>query len=401
MKVAYLMHGLGWGGAAGSLLLLLKSLRNYPDVEKHLITTIDKDFSVKEEFKKNVVSYDEYYIRHIYNDQAGGRTDEKELKNITEINLDNFIKKLKKLQIEILHVNSSVLPQVVKQVKEKTEIKVVVHLREMIPKYDNGLVQSYMLETIEHYADIIICISDNEFKQLKCKENAVILTNPFDFEALKLVKSDFRTEHNISKSTILIGMAGNFSYSRGHLFFLKVINKIVEETNINPDELQFIIAGTSFNPWYKVLIKRMLGRKDYGDEYLRYLKKNKLSKFVYTTPYLPHSKYFELLRCLDIFVRPSLAGDPWGRDIIEAMAFSKPIIATGTSDYLVKPNINGQLVNAGDIDELTEAIKGLMKDVRTIEEYGKRSYVIIYDKSNLNNYGSKIYGLYKEILNEK
>ena len=44
----------------------------------------------------------------------------------------------------------------------------------------------------------------------------------------------------------------------------------------------------------------------------------------------------------DILVRPSLSGDPWGRDIIEAMSSSTAIIATGKWIYLLKNRFLGQ-----------------------------------------------------------
>ena len=52
----------------------------------------------------------------------------------------------------------------------------------------------------------------------------------------------------------------------------------------------------------------------------------------------------EVLKMADVLIRLTRRNDPWGRDIIEALAFGKPVIATGTWDGFVKHYQNGFLV---------------------------------------------------------
>ena len=43
----------------------------------------------------------------------------------------------------------------------------------------------------------------------------------------------------------------------------------------------------------------------------------------------------------DILIRPTRENNPWGRDILEAMAFGKTIISVGTYDKFIKNDLMG------------------------------------------------------------
>ncbi len=83
------------------------------------------------------------------------------------------------------------------------------------------------------------------------------------------------------------------------------------------------------------------------------------------------------------------------------MAFSKPIIATGVSDFFVKPNVNGYLIEPNNIEAMKNSLIELINDKEKRESFGNKSYEIVKEKSDITNYGKVIYNLYKEILNEK
>ena len=72
--------------------------------------------------------------------------------------------------------------------------------------------------------------------------------------------------------------------------------------------------------------------------------------------------------------------DPSPKALNEAMNFSNCIIATknvGTSDDLIKNNINGYIINAGDIGALSKIINYLNKDRERIQTMGSKSLKIV------------------------
>jgi len=80
----------------------------------------------------------------------------------------------------------------------------------------------------------------------------------------------------------------------------------------------------------------------------------------------------------DLVVQPSLS-ECWGQVLIEALAFTKPIIMTpvGFAPEVIGNNERGRLIPPGDSDAIADAITELMNDRelgRYLAESG-RAYV--------------------------
>jgi glycosyltransferase involved in cell wall biosynthesis len=85
----------------------------------------------------------------------------------------------------------------------------------------------------------------------------------------------------------------------------------------------------------------------------------------------PRLDIAELLRCLDLFVLPSL-NEGISNAILEAMASGLPVVATraGGNPELVKDGETGILFNPGDIQGIASAIFSYMKDGRQRRIHG-------------------------------
>jgi len=399
MKIAYLMHGIGWGGAAGSLMLLLKGLKNY-SATKYFYTSIDRENKAKKEFIRLTDYYKQIDLPQLKNDLAGGYTNIKDFERIIGLNYSNLINELIKNKIDIIHINSTVFSHVLKPIKENTSVKTVMHVREMLPKYDNGEVRNYMLKSIEDYADSIICISDNEAKQFGNKEKVCVMANPFDFDSLENIKDDFFKQTNINKDHLLIAMSGQFSPSRGHKAFLEAIYILLKKYPLDTNSIKFLVfGGAKQTPYWKVLLKKVLNKTDISYEYKRTIKNKKLSKNIITFPTLYTDDFHSMLKHIDVYVRPSLAGNPWGRDIIEAMAFGKPIIATGNSTFYVKPDKNGYLINPNEPEVMADKMYELINDKEKRKIMGENAHIIVKEKCDLNKYTHDLKKIYKQIIN--
>ena len=81
----------------------------------------------------------------------------------------------------------------------------------------------------------------------------------------------------------------------------------------------------------------------------------------------------------DVFVLPS-NHDPSPKAINEAMNFGIPIITTnkvGTAPDLIKIRENGFIYPVGEVKVLADCLLKVLKDPKTIEEMGKRSFEIV------------------------
>lgn len=72
----------------------------------------------------------------------------------------------------------------------------------------------------------------------------------------------------------------------------------------------------------------------------------------------------ELMLTSDIIVHASVAPEPFGRVIVEGMLAGKPVIAAraGAVAEILTDQITGILVQPGNVDELTKAIRSLQND---------------------------------------
>lgn len=75
----------------------------------------------------------------------------------------------------------------------------------------------------------------------------------------------------------------------------------------------------------------------------------------------------------DLIVRPDVTGQPWGRDVIEAMSLGRPVLAVGERDYFVKNGRTGMLTPPGDVPALAEGMVRLA-DRETLRRLGRGAY---------------------------
>jgi len=81
----------------------------------------------------------------------------------------------------------------------------------------------------------------------------------------------------------------------------------------------------------------------------------------------------------DLLVRPSREGHPWGREVIEAMAAGKPVLATGRWDGYVRPGENGFLYNNFDPEDMANDLIRLADDREAVRRLGTAAKAHITD----------------------
>ncbi|MEM4260504.1 MAG: glycosyltransferase family 4 protein [Candidatus Woesearchaeota archaeon] len=388
------MHGIFYGGATRSLQLMLKSLQNH-NIKKVVITKSIGAKEIANSIKQETILLKRIYIPTISNNQVSFESYEKAFNRISKWNYEYFLETIKKNEIDILHINSSVFAHIPRIVKEKiSNVKIILHARELIPKYDDGKLQKYIIEEITSFVDKIICISDNEYEYFKHTNKAVIIPNPFDFSTLSTIAPELRKKYNINSKVILIGMLSHFSEQKGHLDFLKALLEM-RKKNIK-NEFKFVIIGIKLSPFWKKLIKKIVLPNNYEDRVINFIRQNELSDSIILVPYTNNPLNY--ISDLDIVVRPSLQADPWGRDIIEAMALSKPIVATGNSEFYIENNKTGFLVPPRDYKSLSEKIITLINNPELRIQMGEYGYKKVKKMCDINSFGKEIYNIYQELI---
>jgi glycosyltransferase involved in cell wall biosynthesis len=192
---------------------------------------------------------------------------------------------------------------------------------------------------------------------------------------------------------------GQFHKLKGHLDFLKAL-KLLLDHGLADKKLKFLIIGIDPpKKHWKLFVKKLLLMKDYRQEVEQYILVNNLQQHVRLIPTSYH--VLNIVEAVDIFVRPSLSGDPWGRDIIEAMAFSKPVVATGTSQFYVKEGNTGYLVPSGNSNDLAIKISSLINDEEKRKEFGSNGYKIVQHMCNTTRFSQALITIYESLKKKR
>lgn len=105
----------------------------------------------------------------------------------------------------------------------------------------------------------------------------------------------------------------------------------------------------------------------------------------------------EILKISDIYINSAKCYEALSFAILEAMDASLPVIATnvgGNGDILSKENDCGILVQYGDRNEMSDAIKTLMDDEKLREKYSKNALYAIDNVFNLDKLLDDTYKMY-------
>jgi len=399
IRVAYLGNQISPGGGAMSLYLMVKYVPS-DQCDKWVWVSQCRSEEMKKDLSRycndiKVIQLDEIvscqtyttpFYRFIKTLMFSGNKKKRLLTVLTDNHID------------ILHVNNSVFSYVYKYIKKNSSVKIISHVREMINHHGIGIIQKFMISNIMKYSDAIVAISNNEAIIFEGHPYLQIIPNPFDFSKIENVSSTFRSDNEIDNNTILVGMMGQFNKLKGHIDLLKALKYLSDNAMTDKKYLFVIIGVRPSNKRWKLLLKKWLFIKDYRKEVEKYISTNNLQQYVLLIPFSYH--IFNIVKAVDIFVRPSLSGDPWGRDIIEAMAFSKPIVATGNSQFYVKDGTTGYLVSPGDSNNLAAKISRLINNEDERKKFGEAGYKTILQLCNIKQFSRNLSDLYI-LLNEE
>lgn len=107
----------------------------------------------------------------------------------------------------------------------------------------------------------------------------------------------------------------------------------------------------------------------------------------------------ELMRAMDVFVLPSL-GEGISNTILEAQASGLPAIATavGGNVELVHPDSDGELVPAGDVEAMAQALLSYFNDPARIACHGQAARQRIERQFSLDAMAQGYAGVYDQVL---
>jgi glycosyltransferase involved in cell wall biosynthesis len=350
MNLGYLTNVV-WNASSGaSLLTVLKQLKEYkPEVKLYVLgtdskseedlklftsiatVTIDRSISRMPVLSGTRPSLWRYVIATLR-----ARVDAEKVLSFVRTN-----------KIDLLHVNTSVFSHLYPYLK-KDPVCLVTHVRENIFVYGPSLIPKRIVKNIEQYSDRIICIGPVEARPFKSKVD--IVPNASNFFRLT-------SKNMLQQQPLNILMMGRWARDKGQLLLLDAI-RVLQDLK-PPLNLQFTILGYEDPRNWPYRLLKMCVKLELDFHLIIAFKIKELSRRHSGSVSLEVKRFTNdvttYLDRADIYVRPSLSCDPWGRDIIEAMSFGVPIVATGHDSFFVQPGITGFLCKP-DARELAEKI---------------------------------------------
>jgi glycosyltransferase involved in cell wall biosynthesis len=395
IRILYIHHGKGIGGAPLSLLYLIKGLdksRFHPAVlflyeseavdlfcregiETYTVKGID-DFS-----HTNVLWYDVLKLPKL-------------LWRLAKIPISIYraSRFLRNYKFDIVHLNTSTLSACAIASK-RAGLKVVWHIREPLSRGYFGIRRHFIRRIIWKYSDKIIPICYYDAEQLTPTSKIQVVYNFVDFSKFNRTVSgkSFRDKFGIGGDLKLVGMLGGVNRIKGTKEFVQAAKHVMGRGRT----VVFLVIGGYPQP--RTFLERLRvslnGEEKYFGQVIASVDREHLKKNVVFTGVQQNVP--EVIAALDVVVFPSTVPH-FARPIIEAGAMAKPVVASklGGPEELVINGITGMLVEPRDPKSLAEAIIELIDDDEKRKRMGEEGYKrarILFDAETNVKQVMKIY----------
>lgn len=209
-----------------------------------------------------------------------------------------------------------------------------------------------------------------------------VVYNGIDMALIEKLKNE-RTEDFPNNLTPIIGYFGQISWHKGIHILVKAIKQLITEGY----KLTCVIVGhpAPDQITYEEKLRRLVITEGLS-EYINFLGYRR--------------NVFPVMTKVGVVIVPSLV-ESFGRTVIEAMAISKPVIASsvGGVPEIIIDEETGLLVPPGNHIILSEAIRKLLEDKDFANQLGRKGKERIKKDFDIGDYYEKIEKIFKELLN--
>lgn len=290
--------------------------------------------------------------------------------------------KLKK--IEIIHINANVvfgIPGILASKMTKTPCICHIHETRHLNKKER-----FFAKWVDKFVVLTNGALDLYSKDI-AKDKLKVVYNGIDLKEFNLINDNekYRRKFNLNGINTVVGIVGRIAAGKGHDDF---VESAITISKTDPTA-KFLIVGSS------ILIDKNIEQK-----LRREVEKAGLTNNIIFTGWVDDVK--QIMSLLDILVFPS-STFPEGFPLtcIEAMALSKPVIATnipGPSE-VVLDGISGYLVPPANPDVLTKRITELKENPLLAKKMGEAGRKRVGDLFDIKIITKQIQDIYFSTLN--
>ncbi|QUS39099.1 glycosyltransferase [Tardiphaga alba] len=380
LKILYLDHEGGWGGASRSLFYLVSNLDRAqvsPEVwhrQAGPATKRLKQYSLPSRLVPDLPNLTPRAARHPANWISNGPR---------LVGMRQIAKAIATTDADVIHFNYEGLAPLALALDQIGDRRPrVLHVRVMNPV--NALTKAFVRYLSPRFNHTIF-ISNNERDNFvssgySLENSHSVMYNPVDRDLLY-------TENNLE-----IGPPFRVSFF-GTLDHLRGADRLIEVAQILKSRgASAIIDLFGRGPQYRKLL--LLKRKS-EDELRAKIRNAGVEDIVRVRG---HSSKPEIeIERSHLVVRPSRGADPWGRDVIETMSLGRPVLATGNFDGFVVNGETGYLLERWDAVAVADIVEKLARNYEHVLTLGTNARNRARRLFDPVQYASEITRLYSDL----
>lgn len=378
-RILFIHHAAGWGGAPISMINIINSLdKSEYDVQVLLL----KNSIVAEKLAESGIKYkiaDNIFYKYFYKYYGHTLTNHTkwfQLGKLIRLTLSWILSRyffapkiLKNYNVDIVHLNSSVLTDWLAPCKSSA--KVIIHIREPFANGTFGIRSRFFRSQMKKYADCIIAISNDNSTRIGIPDKTVVIYNYSN------LTHDIQAEHSYSSKKALY--LGGFAKFKGFYTMVAALDYLDKDLKLYFAGL-YVSNKTSQNK-IKQILKSIWPPS---------IKQNKAIQKIYNHPNAVVlglinnvETYIDEVCCL---VSP-FSIPHFSRPVIEAHLRKKPVIGTDVEgmDEIIKHEVNGMIVPKDNPRELAKAINELTANPRKAKTFGEAGYNVAVEKYTPKN----------------
>jgi glycosyltransferase involved in cell wall biosynthesis len=291
---------------------------------------------------------------------------------------------LRRNRIDVVHLNNSILYNHDWMLAARLAgIKGICHERGINNYYP--AVAKYFGKRL----DAIVCISDAVRSNMVDRgvnfANMVTIHNGLDPDAMRIERSpeQLRAAFGFTPETPVVGMVGNIKAWKGQHTVVQAIARVVR---VHP-ELKCLFVGDT-SP----------ADVPYAEEVRRLVESLQLEQHIVFAGF--QRNVTDFLRMFDVVIHASVAPEPFGRVLLEAMACRKAVVGAraGAVPEIVDDGRTGLTFTPADAEGLAEAILALVSDRLRAQRMGEEGYARLVKHFHIARNVESTQRLYETVL---
>lgn len=273
---------------------------------------------------------------------------------------------------DLVHLNHESLFWLARDIKSKSAMPVSMHIRTNLWP---SIFATWQCRIAEQHTDARIFITENEQETFSRRAGHQVsgdviynIATPFKDSVRPW---DVPTGFTDGK-TFLIGSLSNYSWTRGTD---RLIDLARDLKNLGRSDIGFVVTGkTDLTPSMPAPLGRIAKQ---GGDLSTYAAEMGVADMFHFTGHVSEPE--RILALVDLVMKPTREDNPWGRDILEALAAGRPVVSVGSYGKFVEDGVTGILQRDWDGAALAAQLAALSNDRDRLAAMGRAARVRVLE----------------------